>query len=336
MRLAIPGILAIKISICLFTVLLFTSAKAQQRKDVYVDRNGVMRWGGTNEEVHGFGVNYTVPFAHAYRSAKKLNVDHEKAIDNDVYHFARLGFDAFRVHVWDTEISDSVGNLLENEHLRLFDYSLMRMKERGIKLLITPIAYWGNGWPEPDEKTPGFAAKYGKEDCLTNEEAIRAQERYLYQFLNHVNQYTKIAYKDDPDIVAFEISNEPHHKGSADEVTRFINRMVTAMRKTGSKKPIFYNVSHSIHLQKAYFDARIQGGTFQWYPTGLGAAHELRGNFLPNVDQYIIPFANNPKFKKAAKIVYEFDAADVGRSYIYPAMARSFREAGIQWATHFS
>lgn len=324
----------------IFTLLLAVSplmnGSAQQRKDVYVDRNGVMRWGGTNEEVRGFGVNYTVPFAHAYRSARQLNVDHEKAIDNDVYHFARLGFDAFRVHVWDTEISDSVGNLLENEHLRLFDYTLMRMKERGIRALITPIAYWGNGWPDRDEKTPGFSAKFGKDDCLTNEEAIRAQENYLYQFLNHVNPYTKIAYKDDPDIVAFEISNEPHHQGSSAEVTRFINRMVSAMRKTGTRKPIFYNVSHSIHLHKAYFDSRIQGGTFQWYPTGLGAAHELRGNFLPNVDRYVIPFADNPKFKKAAKVVYEFDAADIGRSYIYPAMARSFREAGIQWATHFA
>jgi hypothetical protein len=35
-------------------------------------------------------------------------------------------------------------------------------------------------------------------------------------------------------------------------------------------------------------------------------------------------------------LVYEFDAADIGRSYIYPAMARSFRSAGIQIATHFS
>src|SRR5690606_35985059 len=60
------------------------------------------------------------------------------------------------------------------------------------------------------------------------------------------------------------------------------------------------------------------------------------GNFLPNVDQYQIPFADKPAFKKSAKRVYEFDAADVGRSYIYPAMARSFRTAGIQWATHFS
>jgi hypothetical protein len=34
--------------------------------------------------------------------------------------------------------------------------------------------------------------------------------------------------------------------------------------------------------------------------------------------------------------VYEFDAADVMKSYIYPAMARSFREAGIQIGTHFA
>ena len=314
----------------------YNNALSKKAKDVYVDKAGVMRWGDSKEEVYGFGINYTAPFAHAYRSAQKLNVDLEKAIAEDVYHFARLGFDAFRVHVWDTEISDTLGNLLNNEHLRLFDFMLMKMKDRGIRILLTPIAFWGNGYPDRDEKTPGFSRKYGKDACLVNADAIAAQEKYLFQFLNHVNPYTKIAYKDDPDIVAFEVSNEPHHRGTPEEVTRYINRMVASMRKTGCKKPIMYNISHSIQLSDAYFDADIDGGTFQWYPTGLGAQHELQGNYLPNVDRYTIPFANNSRFKSIAKIVYEFDAADVGRSYIYPAMARTFREAGIQWATHFA
>jgi hypothetical protein len=323
-----------------FCSLLFCSAIApvfsQKVKDVFVDKDGVMRWGDSKKEVYGFGINYTTPFAHAYRSARKLGVDIEKAIEGDVYHFSRLGFDAFRVHVWDTEISDSVGNLLNNDHLRLFDFMLWKMKGRGMKIFLTPIAFWGNGYPERDEKTPGFASKYGKDACLVNPDAIVAQETYLFQFLNHVNPYTKTAYKNDPDIVGFEVSNEPHHKGTRDEVKAYINRMVASMRKTGCRKPILYNISHSIHRSDAYFDSNIDGGTFQWYPTGLGAAHELRGNFLPNVDRYTIPFAADPKFRKMAKIVYEFDAADVGRSYIYPAMARSFREAGIQWATHFA
>ena len=323
-------------TIILLTTVALTQLVAQRAGNVYVDSKGTMRWQGTREEVKGFGVNYTAPFAHAYRSAKRLGVPLREAIDADIYHFARLGFDAYRVHVWDTEISDTLGNLLENEHLDLFDYMLSKMKARGIKFILTPIAYWGNGWPEPDEDTPGFSRKYGKDACLTDEGAIKAQENYLYQFLNHVNPYTGTAYKDDPDIIAFEVSNEPHHREAPEKVTTFIDRMVRSMRRTGCKKPIFYNISHSIHLVEAYFDADIQGGTFQWYPTGLGFGREIGGNVLPNVDAYRIPFADLRAFRRAAKIVYEFDAADIGRSYIYPAMARSFRTAGIQWAAHFA
>ncbi len=326
-----------RLTLAIITFIFLTmSLSAQQEASVYVDEDGVMRRQDSKEEIHGFGVNYSAPFAHAFRTARRRNVPITEAIDQDVYHFARLGFDAYRIHVWDTEISDTLGNLLENEHLRLFDYLLYKAQERGIKMLITPIAYWGNGWPERDEPTPGFSAKYGKGDCLTNPEAIKAQENYLYQFLNHINVYTGIAYKDDPNIVAFEVSNEPHHRGSADRVKDFINRMVAAMRKTGCRKPIFYNMSHAVQMADAYLEADTQGGTFQWYPTGLVSPEELKGNFMPNVDHYAIPYSSDPRFDKMAKIVYEFDAADIGRSYIYPAMARSFRTAGIQWATHFA
>lgn len=310
--------------------------KTSPKADVFVDEAGVMRWGHNKEEVKGFGVNYSAPFAHGYRSAQKLGVDLKQAIDHDVYHFSRLDFDLYRIHVWDTEISDAEGNLLENEHLELFDYLLNQLKDRGINFMITPIAFWGNGWPEPDEKTPGFSNKYGKANSLTDPAAITAQENYLAQFLNHVNPYTGIAYRNEPNIIAFEVSNEPHHNGTAEEVTNFVQRMVNAMRSTGMKKPIFYNVSHSVHLADAYFDADIQGGTFQWYPTGLGFQKELEGNLLANVNEYKIPFDEVIKKNNGAKLVYEFDAADVHKSYIYPAMARSFREAGIQIATHFA
>lgn len=322
----------------LLLALLFSLALCAQQNsgNVIVDDNGVLRWESSTEEIKGFGVNYTVPFAHAYRSAKKLGVDPLKAIDEDVYHFARLGFDLYRVHVWDTEISDTLGNLLFNEHLHAFDYLLKQLSDRGINYVLTPIAFWGNGWPEPAQPTPGFSHKYGKDNCLTNPEAIKAQENYLYQFLNHINPYTGIAYKDDPHLIAVEVSNEPHHREAPEKVTEFVSRMVKALRRTGYKKPIFYNTSHSVHLAEDYFKGGIQGGTFQWYPTGLGYQQELSGNMLPNVDNYLIPFDESFKKNKGAKLVYEFDAADVGRSYIYPAMARSFREAGIQIATHFS
>lgn len=330
------SILAGVMLVCLLMPTPLIGQNKASKNDVYVDDNGVMRWEKSQKEVKGFGVNYTVPFAHAYRAAKHMGIDPKEAIDNDVYHFSRLGFDLYRIHVWDTEVSDTLGNLINNEHLNLFDYLLNKLKEKNINYVITPIAFWGNGWPEPDENTPGFSNKYGKDNCLTDPDAIKAQENYVYQFLNHVNPYTGLAYKDDPNLIAFEVSNEPQHQGTEEAVTEYIARMVAAMRKTGCEKPIFYNVSHSVHLAKAYFEADIQGGTFQWYPTGLTYQKELVGNLLPNVDDYNIPFNSIIKEKKGAKLVYEFDAADVGKSYIYPAMARSFRKAGIQIATQFA
>jgi hypothetical protein len=316
---------------------IFCSLKAQTHPDqVYVDENGVMRWSVNDSELHGFGVNYTLPFAHEYRMALKTGIPLEDLIRQDVYHMARLDFDLYRVHVWDTEISDTLGNLISNEHLRLFDFAVNEMKQRGMNFIITPIAYWGNGWPERDESTPGFSGKYGKDACLTNEGAIEAQANYLSQFLNHVNPYTGIAYKDDPNIIGFEVSNEPHHNGAPEKVTSFINKMVASMRQTGCTKPIFYNLSLSNSLTDAYLNANIQGGTFQWYPTNLVANHQINGNFLPHVETYRIPFADRPEFKKMAKIVYEFDPADVGGNIMYPAMAVTFRETGMQLATQFA
>lgn len=323
------------IGVCFLFLFMPLMGQTIKKEGTYVDEKGLIRWNKDKSEVFGFGVNYSTPFAHAYRMAERMGVDHEEVIRQDVYHMARLGLDLYRVHIWDTEITDTLGNLLTNEHLRLFDFAIAEMKKRGINFVITPIAYWGNGWPEPDFETPGFSAKYGKEGCLVNPDAIKAQENYLVQFMNHVNPYTGIAYKDEPNLLVVEVCNEPHHKGTVEEVTEFINRMVASIRSTGAEVPVFYNMSHSIHLAEAYLQSAAQGGTFQWYPAGLVAGYALKGNFLPHVASYDIPFATDQRFMNKGKIVYEFDAADVAGNYMYPAMAQSFRKAGMQLATQF-
>jgi hypothetical protein len=269
--------------------------------------------------------------------AQALGVDPEKAIDADVYHMARLGLNAFRVHVWDVEISDSLGNLLQNEHLRLFDYLLFKLKQHNIKILITPIAFWGSGYPEPDIKTAGFASVYGKGPSVVREEAFRAQENYLRQFFQHINPYTKLTYRDDRDVIAMELNNEPQHSGPRQRTTEYVSRMAAAVRSTGWTKPVFYNISESPSYAGAVAKGTVDGFSFQWYPTGLVANHERLGNFLPNVDRYHIPFIDTvPQFLNKARMVYEFDAGDVMQPIMYPAMARSFRAAGFQWATQFA
>jgi hypothetical protein len=310
---------------------------ANTANPVYVDKSGVLRWTRSNSEAAFFGVNYTVPFAYGYRSHLALKADLEKAIDNDVYHFARLGVDAFRVHIWDTEITDTAGNLKENEHLRLFDYLVQRLKERKIKIFLTPLAFWGSGYPERDPNTGSFSSKWNKQQVLVTEAAIKAQETYLQQLLKHVNPYTKLSYGKDTDIVALEINNEPHHSGPREGAAAYIARMVAAVKGSGWTKPIFYNISESPSYAGVVAAAPVDGVSFQWYPTGLVANRSQRGNYLPNVDQYRIPFGDSlAAYRNKARMVYEFDAGDVLEPYLYPAMARSFRAAGFQWATQFA
>lgn len=313
----------------------FAQAK-RSKTGIYVDKKGVMRWQKDDTEATFFGVNYTAPFAYGYRSIQRSGISVEQAIKDDVYHFSRLGLDAFRVHVWDVEISDSLGNLINNEHLRLFDFLIAELKKRNIKTLITPIAFWGNGYPEKDEDRGSFSSKYGKQKALTEEAAFQAQEHYLKQFFQHKNPYTGLSYQNDPDIIAAEVNNEPQHSGAKALTTQYINRMVKAIRGTGWTKPIFYNISESPKYADAIVKADVQGHSFQWYPTGLVSGHTLQGNYLPHVASYQIPFDTIPGFKNRAKIVYEFDAGDVMASYMYPAMAKSFRVAGFQWATQFA
>jgi hypothetical protein len=328
------------LTLILLGVIAALCGQAQKRgkvaTPVFVDKAGVMRWTATGKEAQFFGVNYTVPFAYGYRSHKALGIDPEKAIDADVYHMARLGFDAFRVHVWDTEIADSAGNLLQNEHLRLFDYLLYKLKQRGIKILITPLAFWGNGYPEPDRNTGSFSSIWNKQQVVTTEAAIKAQETYLQQFFRHVNPYTKTTYGADADVIAMEINNEPHHSGPQQGATDYVASMAAAVRSTGWTKPVFYNISESPKYAGAVVKAAVDGHSFQWYPTGLVANRTLQGNYLPHVDRYHIPFDTIPAFARRAKMVYEFDAGDVIGSYMYPAMARAFRGAGFQWATQFA
>ena len=38
-----------------------------------------------------------------------------------------MGVNAYRIHVWDYEITDAEGNLLPNEHLDLFDYLIVKL-----------------------------------------------------------------------------------------------------------------------------------------------------------------------------------------------------------------
>ncbi len=316
--------------------LLLTFTSTAQVDEVFVDESGVMRWQASQKEVIFFGVNYTLPFAHGFRAAKYNNIDIRQAIDKDVYHFARLGFNAYRIHIWDVEIADAEGNLLHNEHLDLLDYLIAQLQQRGIYTLITAQTNFGNGYPERNINTGSFSYQDEKCHLHENPELIAVQANYLAQLVQHVNPYTHQSYMVDPYLVGFELNNEPCHKSSTEQVRQYMRTLTEAVREVGCIKPLFYNASHNYDVAQAYFDGDIQGATYQWYPIGLVAGKLQKGNFLPHVDSYPIPFSQFEGYNNKARLIYEYDPADVLSAYIHPAMVRSFRSAGFQWVTQFA
>ncbi|HEX2998727.1 MAG TPA: hypothetical protein VHR86_00575, partial [Armatimonadota bacterium] len=304
----------------------FAARRPADRTVVF--QKGTLRWEDNGAEVALFGVNYYPPFSINYRDLQQIGADREAVIRADMTHFVRMGLDLLRLHVWDREISDRDGNLLDNEHLRLLDYLIDQCKRNGIHLVLTPIAWWGA--PNPSD---GFSEHYTIHQMTTDTTAREAQRRYLGQFVRHRNRYTGLTYGEEPAIAALELINEPlYPNGITDaQITTYINALADAVRGAGCRKPIFYN-GWGNHLA-AVGQSSIEGCTFPWYPTGLVAGHCLRGNYLQRVQDY--PSMRDPVLSGKAIGVYEFDAADVPGGYLYPAMARSFRAGGCQFAAQF-
>jgi len=316
-----------------------SSAQAQRAdRAVYIDNQGVVRWNDDKREVTLFGANYVLPTASDYRAAGYLHADRKKMIDEDMAQFARMGWDGLRLTFWgDWEASDSAGNLIANEHLDLQDYLIARARERGIYMLFSPIQLYGSNWPDAlsDTSPQGFGRHFGKARMGTDPAALAAQVNYLRQILNHVNRYTGVALKDEPAILFIELVNEPwHHPEDLQGSIRYINALTDAVRSTGCNKLVFYNVSQDFRIAEAIRRSRAQGVTFGWYPTGLNSGHELEGNYLRAVDTF--PDMLRPELARSPRIVYEFDSPDLRTGYMYPAMARTFRAVGAQFAAMFA
>lgn len=314
------------------------TAQAPATRSAYIDQAGVVRWRDDRSEVALFGANYVIG-ASDWRAGGYVGADRKRMIDQDLAHWARMGWDGIRLTFWgDWQAADAAGNLLQNEYLDLLDYLILRARERGIYMLFSPIQLYSSGWPDAmdrDSLVPGFGRVFGKGRMGTDSAAIAAQANYLRQILDHVNPYTRTAIKDEPGIVFVELVNEPwHHPEDLAGSVRYINTLTDAVRSTGCTKPIFYNVSQDFRIGEAIRRSRAQGITFGWYPTALNSGHELQGNHLRSTD--VFPDMLRTELARLPRIVYEFDSADLLGGTMYPAMTRTMRRVGAQFAAMFA
>ncbi len=304
---------------------------AEADRSARVDAEGVLRWQDDATEVSLLGVNYYTPFTIDYAGIAKLGLDHKQVIRDDVAHFRRLGLGCIRLHCFDREFSDAEGNLIDNAHLELLDFLISECRRNGLYTVLTPIAWWGGSYAPGS--THGFSERYPMPQMTTDPQAWAAQARFLKQFAEHVNRFTSKRYADDSAVLAFECINEPlYPKNTPDStVTAYINTLADALRASGTKKPIYYNSWQGRNGAAAA--ARIEGVTCSSYPTGLASSRALKGPQLFRAKGSCLQ--PNEAIGRTSRMVYEFDAADVPGSHMYPSMAKFFRSEGVQVAAQF-
>lgn len=334
--------------------------------------NGVLLYedGG---EVALIGVNYYPQSWYQFDNMKRLGVDMKKAIRDDLDDMKRMGVEVIRVHVFDREISDRNGNILDNEHLDLLDYLVAESAKRGIYFFFTPIAWW---WG-PNQNDESFSALTPKEFMFCDDTAIKAQANYLKNFLNRKNRYTGHAYKDEPSICVFELMNEPayvdynglhdpnqwYYRTDSEKMAPFKERLMRkwqtwcvshgigndhrffplfryklmqdyldtlygAVRSTDARQPVacaLFDAHGSDDLIRAIADSPCEAVTTGDYAGSFDKVGD-GVNYLP----WTVNRAIDNRLKSKARFVYEFDGSKTFGSYLYPAFARRWRNAGVQ------
>ncbi len=124
-----------------------------------------------------------------------------------------MGVNMIRNQVTERKLYDFKTGTFRPIAIENFDRFFYEMKKRGIYMHLNMNI--GNGgtekWPKMGEayKTN---KKYGlsRPNLIMNKCFIEPQKIFADKLLNHVNPYTKLAYKDEPGIISLQLGNEQH------------------------------------------------------------------------------------------------------------------------------
>ena len=179
---------------------------------------------------------------------------------------------------------------------RQLDYAIKCAGEHGIRLIIPLVNYWSDKDKYPQENAFGGAAQYVEwaekaeydaNGCITNKDLFytdpnckQAYKNYVAQVVNRVNTLTGIAYKDDPTIFAWELTNEAENESDP----RGTNVKDWASEMSGYIKNIDSN--HMVALGDCGFMDNGQGevGGDDWIYDGFKGVKWKEILQLPTID----------------------------------------------------
>jgi mannan endo-1,4-beta-mannosidase len=182
---------------------------------------------------------------------------------------------------WDTQAKKPAYNDGENGLVRL-DYTLSKAKEVGVRILVVLT----NNWKEfggMNQYLEWFGLKYHHE-FYTDARAKQAYKNWVSHLVNRVNTITKVPYKDDPTIFAWELANEPRCRnfGKYDRLQDCNTETVTNWAKEMSAYIKSIDSNHMVAVGDEGFFKRA-GGSGEQYTGKDGVDHDAL-LAIPSVD----------------------------------------------------
>jgi hypothetical protein len=353
-----------------------------------VCRDGVLRYedGG---EVALWGVNLQTALSWEYNGRLKpsgvpLQAEALKRITVEgLDQLEQMEAQVIRAHLLPSDFTDGDGNLVDTLFLDVLDHLIAQCHQRGIYVYMTLVNDMQTYY-----RRDSFMTGHDRREWLFDEPFQAHLERYIQGLLNHRNRYTGVAYRDEPAIAVFEVMNEPTYLAYADIagdphesrylqafdrwcaargvkeyretyfheyrcelVHRAVDRAARAIRGTGSRKPVVWNlnwpqmIAEHEDIFQAVADSSVDAVSFCLYPGQRDVPNpywehsmDLSGkNYLPYLrqsynDYQALRWLLGKRFAGKAKVTYEFETFFNQSTYLYPAMARLFRALGSQMA----
>ncbi|MDD7986146.1 hypothetical protein PQO01_14435 [Lentisphaera marina] len=303
-----------------------------------------------------------------------LRVEDLKSVTDESFDEVQLiGSELIRIHLDPADYSDEKGNLVETIWLDILDYTMAESEKRGVYVYLTflnHLAHEGSQHLGPKDSY----IKAPREDWMFEDHLINAGKNNVRQLLNRRNPYNGLLYKEHTSLGLVEPINEPafvwyekwlqknpgqSKKNFSDyrykATLKYLNEMVELFREEGLKIPVIWNsnwpkmIRNHKDVFQAIADSKVDGVSFCNYP----GQDDLKApfwkypkcldenNYLPYLQQCFdewdyLGWVKDERFKKKAKVVYEYETMFNQTGYMYPAMAKVFRALGVQVAAQWT
>lgn len=157
---------------------------------------------------------YTIVGVNSYDLAYKT----EEQIRENFVYYKKMNINTLRLWVFGDGISNGFqpkAGITNEERLRQMDFILSLAKKNSIHVIPVLVNNWDNYGGKAQYAR--WIGQYANDSFYTDLDARNLFKNYVNKIVSRKNIYTRVEYRNDPTIIAWEIMNEPRSGNSNED-----------------------------------------------------------------------------------------------------------------------